>query len=254
MARQSGFLNIVGPIGEYSCYKTAGGYFVRKKGGIKKERMMTDPAFQRVRDNAAEFGRASQAGCLLRNALQPLLQCIPDSRMIGRLTREMLRVIRTDTVNIRGMRRVEDGFLHQLEGFEFNHAALFAKALRCVRRTCVSRETGGAELLIPQLVPARDVKRSQRATHLKFVAAGVQINFKTGEYVSFLDESGMISMDSETPDTIRLSGKLPAQTNLPHFFAVGMEFFRETGGSFLPLNHGGFNSLCLVYAGIPLVM
>lgn len=251
MARQAGFLNLVGPLGEYSYYKTDKGYFVRKKGGIKKERMMTDPALQRVRDNASEFGRASQAGRLLRTALQPVLQRIPDRHMTGRLTREMVKVIRTGVVNNPGLRRVEEGNLQLLQGFEFNEAAPFAKALRCPYHAHISRETGGAGVSVRQLVPWRDVRRHQGATHLKLLVAAVQLDFKKGEHLAFLDESEPIGMESEIPTALSLSVKLPAHTGLPQFLVLGIEYCREVGGALFPLNGGEFNALSLVQVSAP---
>jgi len=81
-----------GTIGNITFYKSGDGYLAREKGGVGANRIATDPAFQRTRENGAEFGRAGKAGKVLRNALRSLLQNTSDSRMISRLTREMMKL------------------------------------------------------------------------------------------------------------------------------------------------------------------
>ena len=120
MAKQKGILPVKGTIGNLTFYKSQDGYLIREKGGIDAERIASDPAFQRTRENGAEFGRAGKAGKLLRNAVRTLSQNASDSKMISRLVREMTKVVKTDKVNPRGLRDVIDGEAELLEGFEFN--------------------------------------------------------------------------------------------------------------------------------------
>ncbi len=86
MAQQKGHLPVKGRIGNLSFYKTQDGYLVKDKGGISKSRIASDPAFQRARENGAEFGRAGKAGKLLRNALKAVSQKASDGRAVSRLT------------------------------------------------------------------------------------------------------------------------------------------------------------------------
>jgi hypothetical protein len=120
MAKQKSIIKLDGTIGGITFYKSQDGYLAREKGGVSGERIATDPNFQRTRENGAEFGRAGKAGKLLRNAIRGLLQNSSDSRMVSRLTTEMVKVIQEDAVNPRGLRNVIDGEAELLEGFEFN--------------------------------------------------------------------------------------------------------------------------------------
>ena len=96
MARQRSIIKLDGTIGGITFYKSKDGYLAREKGGIPAERIRTDPAFQRTRENGAEFGRAGKAGKVLRNSIRQLLQNVNDSRMVSRLTKEMVKVIQMD--------------------------------------------------------------------------------------------------------------------------------------------------------------
>ena len=60
MARQNGIIKLKGTIGDISFYKTGDGHLAREKGGIDASRIANDPAFQRTRENGAEFGTAGK--------------------------------------------------------------------------------------------------------------------------------------------------------------------------------------------------
>ena len=87
MARQKGIIKLEGTIGDISFYKSKDGHLARTKGGVEADRIRSDPAFQRTRENGQEFGKAGKAGRLLRTSLRQYLQNAADSRMVSRLTR-----------------------------------------------------------------------------------------------------------------------------------------------------------------------
>jgi hypothetical protein len=55
-------IKLEGTIGDITFFKSKDGYIAREKSSISKERIQNDPAFQRTRENGAEFGRAGKAG------------------------------------------------------------------------------------------------------------------------------------------------------------------------------------------------
>lgn len=86
MARQSSIIKLKGTIGGVTFYKSKDGYLAREKGGVDASRIKNDPAFQRTRENGSEFGRAGNAGKVLRNSIRVLLLKASDYRMVSRLT------------------------------------------------------------------------------------------------------------------------------------------------------------------------
>src|SRR5687768_3707590 len=123
MARQTGLIKLKGSIGNVTFYTTVAGDLARQKGGVDAERIATDPAFQRTRENGSEFGRAGLAARLLYTAFRGLIAGTNDSYMYGRLVREFVKVIRADATSARGQRNVIDGEAELLKGFEFNNRA-----------------------------------------------------------------------------------------------------------------------------------
>ncbi|MBT1711324.1 hypothetical protein KK062_23985 [Fulvivirgaceae bacterium PWU5] len=98
MAKQKGIIKLEGTLGDITFVKTAGGYIARERTSLSGDRIKNDASFQRTRENNSEFGRAAQTGQVIRTAFRPLYGGIADSRMTGRLTKQLIRVLRTDPV------------------------------------------------------------------------------------------------------------------------------------------------------------
>ncbi|NBL64528.1 hypothetical protein GV828_04850 [Flavobacterium sp. NST-5] len=120
MAKQKGLVKLKGTLGDITFYKSKDGYAAREKGDLSGSRIALDPAFQRTRENNAEFGRAGKAGKLLRVAFMSQIAGAKDGRMVSRLTKKMVEVIKADAINDRGLRNVIDGEAEMLTNFEFN--------------------------------------------------------------------------------------------------------------------------------------
>jgi hypothetical protein len=73
MAKQTGIIRLKGTIGGITFYKTSDGHLAREKGGVDASLIKNDPAFQRTRENGAEFGRAGKGGKTLRSAVDYLV-------------------------------------------------------------------------------------------------------------------------------------------------------------------------------------
>src|SRR5688500_19337346 len=116
MPKQAGIFKITGTMDDVSFFKTSDGYLVRKKTSVNAARIQSDPAFQRTRENIAEFTRAGQAASLLRNAVKTLFGVRSDKRAGARLVSRMFRVLKTDH-NRRGERTVAGGNAELLKDF-----------------------------------------------------------------------------------------------------------------------------------------
>ncbi|WP_215226783.1 hypothetical protein [Echinicola shivajiensis] len=122
MPKQEGLLKVKGTMDDLNYYKTKDGvYRVRKKGGVDAARIQNDPRYERTRQNNAEFGRSCRAGGKIRRSLRPVLSpSNTDPRTVGRLSKVMHMITKSDPVNDRGMRTPMEGEPDPLNGFEFN--------------------------------------------------------------------------------------------------------------------------------------
>jgi hypothetical protein len=246
MAKQKGIFPIKGTIGNTTFYKSQDGYLVREKGGIDAARIASDPAFQRTRENGAEFGRAGKACKLLRNAVRALSQNASDSKMISRLTKEMMRVIKTDQINPRGLRNVIDGEAELLQDFEFNNNSKLDATLYAPYTGVIDRVTGTLSVDIPPFIPVNMIAAPVGATHFRINVAGAEIDFEGNMYVTSAQSTPELPWDNVLTNVISLSNSVTANSTHPLFLLLGIEFFQEVNSTMYPLKNGAFNALSLI--------
>ena len=246
MAKQKGIIKLEGTIGDITFYKSQDGYLAREKGGIDANRIASDPAFQRTRENGSEFGAAGKAGKMLRVALRALLQNTADNRMVSRLTQEMVKVVQADAINARGERNVIDGEAELLEGFEFNKNGKLGTALYAPFAAVINRVTGLLNVDIPSYVPVNMISAPGGTTHYQIISAGAEIDFENESFVIDNNNSAILPWDSVATTALNLSNAVTANSTHPLFMALGIEFYQEINGVKYTLKNGAFNALALV--------
>jgi hypothetical protein len=246
MARQKGIIKLKGTIGDITFYKTKDGHLAREKGGVDASRIANDPAFQRTRENGAEFGRAGKAGKTLRTALRTLLLNSADSRMVSRLTQSMILVIQADLVNERGLRNVIDGEAELLAGFEFNIRGKLGTSLFAPFVGTIDRVSGDVSVDLPSFVPANMIAAPGGTTHFKIISAGAAINFEAETFVVATSETAIFPWDSTPTAAINLLNPITANSVSPLFLALGVEYYQEVNGRMYPLKNGSYNPLALI--------
>ncbi|UFH34435.1 hypothetical protein [Flavobacterium acetivorans] len=246
MARQNGIIKLKGTIGDITFYKTKDGHLAREKGSLDANRIKNDPAFQRTRENGAEFGRAGTAGKTLRIALRTLLMNSSDSRMVSRLTQSMVKVIQADQTNERGLRNVIDGEAELLTGFDFNIRGKLGTSLFAPFERTIDRATGTIAVDLDSFLPANMIAAPGGTTHFKIISAGAEINFEADTFVVGSSETAILPWDMTPTAAINHSNLVTPNSVSPLFLAVGVEYFQEVNGQMYPLKNGAYNPLALV--------
>lgn len=245
MPKQTGVFKVKGTMDDITFYKSVDGAGVRMKGGIEASRIANDPKFQRTRENGMEFGRAGKAGKTLRLNIRGLLKRTADPRMVSRLTREMMRVIKSDTDNGRGERNVLDGDLVLLQGFEFNVRTALNMTFTAAFTPAINRATGALTVAVPVFDPLTAVIPPKGATHFQLTAAGIAADFDAEISIVEQDTTDYASLQAATTAQT-LTCTLPAASTLPLFLLFGIEFFQEVNGRQYPLSDSGHNALTIV--------
>ena len=247
MAQQKGIIKLRGTIGGITFYKTSlDGHLAREKGGVEASRIANDPEFQRTRENGAEFGRAGKAGKLLRSALRTLLINSADSRMVGRLTRQMVKVIQADAVNERGLRNVIDGEAELLTGFEFNIRGKLGATLFAPFESSINRVTGDMILDMPPFVPINMIAAPSGTSHYKIISGGAEIDFENEIFSVSTSETAILPWNATASTAVNHTNQVAPASTKPLFLALGIEFYQEVNGQMYPLKNGAFNPLSLV--------
>lgn len=246
MARQTGIIRLKGTIGGITFYKTTDGHLVREKGGVDKNRINNDPAFQRTRENGAEFGRAGAGGKLVRKAIRLLLQNAKDKRVTSRLTQSLVRVIKTDATNERGLRTIPDGDMSLINGFEFNLNGKLGTVMFAPFSPTLDRVAGTLDVEIPVFTPNASIDAPAGTTHFKIVSGLAELDFENNEFVSDSQETAIMPWDAQATALINLISTVTANSTLPLLQVLGVNFYQEVNGDMYPLKNGAYNALSVI--------
>lgn len=246
MARQSGLIKLKGTLDNVNFYKTKDGNLARMKTSVDAKRIANDPAFERTRENGAEFGSSAASGKLLRDAVRPISMNAADGRVTARMTKIMTVIKNLDTQSIRGKRVVALGIqdpqgLASLKGFDFNKDALLGSIM--YKPFTVDLATG--EIVIADLVPQMDVQWPQGATHIQLSCGFVGLDFDTNE--KELQVSAPVNLPIDpTQTTVTLTPAGVPAVGTTKLFLLKIEFFQEVNGNQYTLKNGLYNALRIV--------
>ncbi len=246
MARQNGLFKIKGTLDNVTFYKSVDGDLARMKTSVDKDRIKNDPAFQRTRENGAEFGSSAKAGKLTRDSLRPIALNATDNRVVSRMTKLMTSIKNLDTTSVRGSRNVGVSMPNAnakalLKGFEFNSSALLSSTL--FKPYAINTTTG--VITITGIIPINDVVFPSGATHVSFTGGYANMNYATNVVDFKLTNVQNVAING-TPSTITLTPTaVPAGTGAK-VFLLKMEFFQLINGVQYSLKNGSYNALKII--------
>ncbi len=246
MAKLKGIIKLEGTLDNLTFYKGKEGYLVKTKGGVSKERIQNDPAFERTRENGSEFGRSATSGKLLRMGVRNMMVKAKDNRVSSRLTQVMTQIKNTDASSVRGERNVGKGLATSegktiLKGFNFNNRALLSSVLFAP----FSVDTPTGEISIQNLKPKNDISYPSGTTHVSLSSAYLRINFDSA--VSSIEYSPVLNIPINSPSSSQTLTPAGVPTGAGNdVFVLLVEFFQEMNGVQYPLKNGAYNVLNIV--------
>lgn len=246
MARQNGLIKIKGTLDNVTFYKTKDGDLAKMKTSVDKDRIANDPAYQRTRENGAEFGSSAKSGKLTRDSLRPIALNATDPRAVSRMTKLMTQIKNLDATSVRGARNVGVAMSLApakalLKGFDFNKNAQLGSIL--YKAWAVNTTTG--VITITGLNPINDVVAPEGATHISFTGSYANINYATG--IVDVKLTNIVNLPiNGTPSTVTLTPTaVPAGTGAK-VYLLKIEFFQLVNGIQYTLKNGAFNALKIV--------
>ncbi|GHC64493.1 hypothetical protein [Ulvibacter litoralis] len=246
MAKQAGIIKLKGTIDDLSFYKTVDGHLARAKGGIDKNKILNDPAFQRTRENNSEFGAAGKGGKLIRTSVRHLMQNAKDRRVVSRLTKELLAIIKTDPLNPRGKRTIQDGNLEVIEGFDFNSNAPLSTTLYVGYTTNFNRTSGEVTANLEAFSPTIRIAAPTGTTHFKLSLGAAEIDFVNMQFVFSAADTGVLPYTAPELPANTLTAPLSPDSDLPVLQVIGVEFYQMVNGEYYSLKNGANNALAIV--------
>lgn len=171
MSRQTGLIKLKGNIGGISFYKSGGEDLARTASGPSKQRILSDPDFQRTRENNSEFGGSAHMAKALRLSLISAIQNKGDSLLPSRLTR-IFKEVNAKGTGARGKRSIPlSENKTMLEGFDFNSHLSFSSVFNAPYDVILQGSRTGASIIIPNFMPADYIQAPQGAEYFRLVTA-----------------------------------------------------------------------------------
>lgn len=230
-----------------SFYSSKGQYLVRMANGPSKERIQTDKAFKRTRENNMEFGGSAKAAKSLRLSMGGLI-----TNMAGtRFTAELTAVFKKMNLNGTGARGKRSITLTQnkgmLKNLEFNSKLSFSSIFTApfINGSTVDRRTG--TITIPAFNAEEFVRAPAGATHFKMVSAlGIVSNFLYDDELNSYDpvapeehevsaavEGPLFSIDGSIPMSnvsAAIAGSDPVDDQCAVIHTLGIIFYQRVDG------------------------
>ncbi|MBT1709516.1 hypothetical protein KK062_14840 [Fulvivirgaceae bacterium PWU5] len=246
MGKQTSIIKLEGKCGDKVYYwHPKYGWLVRDVTSVDAERILTDPAFARVRENNAQFAQSAMFVKALRAAFYPLFQPLADTHMTSRITSAIAKAIKADPATSPKERRLAHGDLRYLIDLNFNKETPLKKILTAEYSITKAQNTH-TTIFIPQ--SNRFVKAPKSATHFRLVSSVATISYDAGAMTVHTTYSGYIPTQKVDATPITLTNTCASLPNSFMTHVVGVEFFQETNGIYYPLHAKTCNALAIIDA------
>jgi hypothetical protein len=254
MPKQKSIVKIKGTMDDMTFYQSKGKHYVRKKGGVDRERILTDPQFARVRENMSEFAAAAKVATNLRKSLNSLIKQLGGSTVQARLMRIFRKMINSGA-GASGQRDVQlmpnkllftDFQFNEDKNFDSIFSAFFDPPTIDENRSVVT-------WTLPVFDLENELSKPDGTTHYRFVLATVvlsdhALNEGSGTYTPVTDASFLkraVAYSDYLSATEPLEAPLPLTTDLGLAEALpdtavsitvaGVLFYKEVNGTYLSL-------------------
>lgn len=246
MAKFDGIFEIQGTLQGMTFFKSKDGLLIRKKGGVNKNRIKNDPAFQRTRENGSEFGHSAKMAQVMRKSVANMLSLAKDFRVSSRMVQAMTQIKNFDVTSARGDRKVWNGLQstegkQALRGFDFNLNAPFNSVFR--GQYALDAATG--EVTISDFNPSTNLSIPQGGTHASIGIAVTSVDFELDNYGTTYSPKENFSLANGSLNLTLTPSAMPGGTGVVFYYLL-IEFFQELNGMQYPLKNNSHNVLYLM--------
>ncbi|WP_343703753.1 hypothetical protein [Chitinophaga sp.] len=207
----------------FTITETKGGISVKKKSNTMANLIENDLAFERTRENNAEFGRAGKAASLFLDAFSPILPSHITRGAYPRLQSAFFAALQQDPENERGERQIALGDLEKLRRFELNNAYKLKSYRVQENMALIDRATGILKVNLPAYVPS-NFKRPKKSTHLKMTIGGASIDFVNERFTNAFMATDFVRINKTPVEGFSLEVNLEANSVHPLFMLFSIEF------------------------------
>jgi hypothetical protein len=214
MAILKGPMKLEGRVGDLIFYRRGNKTCCRSMPAYKPGSMTAAS-----KQSAGEFGQASKAGKLFRQALSGLWPIPQDSGMVNRLNKTMYSALRADP-HPRGQRVITPAALKEaLKNFRLNN-----KAVPNIQVSC-TREKGQLRILLPEDWVQR-LKSPRYASHVQVQVAALVMDAATGACRKVATVTDCVALDASHTGVLPLL-QSPPDPRLTTVVVLQLRFIKE---------------------------
>jgi len=218
MASQNGIIKINGQLGDLVFYKLGNTDVVRQKAAHKKQ---TEASKKSSRD----FGMASRNAAYIRKAFAPLVKLYAYGDLLNRLNKRFIEIFKTIPAEQAGHKKLIDGDLSLLKGFEFNSSKPLG-TLWLSESDLRIEPDGLVQLILPKGEIKSLLKPHPKATEARLQVMGFHFELDGDGGYDIIEVNDLVIplSNSHFPKTV-LSLSLNHQGDKALIFAMGISFF-----------------------------
>ena len=251
MGKNVGVVQFTGSIGNVTGTAYNGQVYVKKKGGVKKERIETAPEFQRTRENMNEFRGVVQGSKAFLTSLAGLRRILADKMVYNRVVKVVKKIQRRSS-GTRGERPIDFAtYGQEMVGFQL-HELNALVSLFAGKVTVNAPQSGkGAAFTVAAHNPKDMFTPPKGATHARLVGAavlqsGLAYDDLTNSWTNMNGEAGAtgiersdyIDLSSDAQEAINLTATMAGVTDTDGAAVLcifGVEFYQKVDGTYFLL-------------------
>ncbi|WP_317046805.1 hypothetical protein [Aequorivita lipolytica] len=178
--------------------------------------------------------------------MRSLMQNAKDRRVVSRLTTLLLAIIKTDPVNSRGKRTIDEGNIDLLEGFDFNINGKLGTTFFGLFTPAFDRVSGDATIAVDAFSATERIAAPSGTTHYKLAMGTTELDFVNKTFVYSEMDMGVLPYNNTQVLASTLTASVNPNSPYPVLTVLGIEFYQEVNGQFYSLKNGAFNALGIV--------
>ena len=236
LAEQKGLFRFSGKLGN-----TVG--YTRGKKYVQRTKPTAYQASKESIKSSLEFGYGSKACVLLKEAFKPLLLKSFKETLHNRLAGVLRNVIRSGPVALKGNRKVFDGNISLLKGFEFNANIPFQKL--CSKLPKVDISETEVHLKLDSIVWKEHILAPPSATQVKIGLICSFVDFNKDSYASIL--VGALKIESgKSLKGASLSIPIPQEQEMAMIIVANIYFESTNYSSEFIVGGKKFEAACII--------
>lgn len=185
--------------------------------------------FEKTRKYGPEFTRVCNATKLIHSVICHAFTAADETVVIGQLTKELMKVLRSDKMNQSGDRNFKDARLDLLIGFDFNSTMKLNNIFIENYIAVINKRSGNLHIDIPSFQPFRSIIAPGVYPHYRFYCIAAAFDFESLNCQCCQQKTGMLSFEKISP-AISFDFRLTTYSGYHLFLFLALDLYSGSKG------------------------